>query len=37
LTTSGSLGGDYLYHEVHNQIEKEEVFRFMIEWLDKYV
>lgn len=28
---------DGLYHEVHNEPEKEEVFRFMIEWLDQYV
>jgi alpha-beta hydrolase superfamily lysophospholipase len=26
-----------LYHEVHNEPEKEEVFKFMIEWLDKHV
>lgn len=26
-----------LYHEVHNEPEKEEVFQFMIEWLDKHV
>jgi alpha-beta hydrolase superfamily lysophospholipase len=25
---------DGLYHEVHNEPEKTEVFRFMIEWLD---
>jgi acylglycerol lipase len=24
-----------LYHEIHNEPEKEEVFQFMIEWLDK--
>jgi acylglycerol lipase len=27
---------DDLYHEVHNEPEKEEVFKFMIEWLDKH-
>jgi acylglycerol lipase len=26
-----------LYHEIHNEPEKEEVFPFMIEWLDKHV
>ena len=26
-----------LYHEIHNEPEKEEVFQFMIEWLDKHV
>jgi alpha-beta hydrolase superfamily lysophospholipase len=26
-----------LYHEVHNEPEKAEVFQFMIEWLDKHV
>ena len=26
-----------LYHEIHNEPEKEEVFKFMIEWLDKHV
>ena len=28
---------DDLYHEVHNEPEKEEVFRFMIEWLDQHL
>ena len=28
---------DGLYHEVHNEPEKAEVFQFMIEWLDKHV
>ena len=28
---------DSLYHEVHNEPEKAEVFKFMIEWLDKHV
>jgi acylglycerol lipase len=28
---------DNLYHEVHNEPEKEEVFRFMVAWLDQYV
>ena len=26
-----------LYHEIHNEPEKAEVFKFMIEWLDKHV
>jgi alpha-beta hydrolase superfamily lysophospholipase len=26
---------DSLYHEVHNEPEKAEVFKLMIEWLDK--
>ena len=26
-----------LYHEIHNEPEKEEVFQFMIEWLDKHL
>lgn len=26
-----------LYHEVHNEPEKAEVFRFMIEWLDRHI
>ena len=26
-----------LYHEVHNEPEKEEVLKFMIEWLDKQI
>jgi acylglycerol lipase len=26
-----------LYHEVHNEPEKAEVFKFMIEWLDKHL
>lgn len=25
-----------LYHEVHNEPEKEEVFKFMVAWLDRY-
>ena len=25
-----------MYHEIHNEPEKEEVFQFMIEWLDKH-
>jgi len=40
----GSAGGDVtlklwdeLYHEVHNEPEKAEVFRFMIEWLDRHL
>ncbi len=28
---------DDLYHEVHNEPEKADVFRFMIEWLDKHL
>lgn len=28
---------DDLYHEVHNEPEKEEVFKFMVAWLDQYV
>ncbi|HJR79616.1 MAG TPA: lysophospholipase [Anaerolineales bacterium] len=28
---------DDLYHEVHNEPEKEEVFRFIIDWLDKHL
>jgi alpha-beta hydrolase superfamily lysophospholipase len=28
---------DNLYHEVHNEPEKAEVFKFMIEWLDKHL
>lgn len=28
---------DDLYHEVHNEPEKTEVFQFMIEWLDKHL
>jgi alpha-beta hydrolase superfamily lysophospholipase len=28
---------DNLYHEVHNEPEKAEVFRFMIEWLNKHL
>ena len=28
---------DGLYHEVHNEPEKEEVFQYMIAWLDKHV
>jgi acylglycerol lipase len=26
-----------LYHEIHNEPEKEEVFKVMIEWLDKHL
>ncbi len=26
---------DELYHEIHNEPEKAQVFKFMIEWLDK--
>ena len=28
---------DDLYHEVHNEPEKDQVFRFMIEWLDQHL
>lgn len=28
---------DELYHEIHNEPEKEEVFKFLIGWLDKEV
>jgi len=28
---------DSLYHEVHNEPEKGEVFKFMIAWLDKHL
>ena len=28
---------DDLYHEIHNEPEKEDVFRFTIEWLDKHL
>jgi len=28
---------DGLYHEIHNEPEKEEVFKFLIGWLDKEV
>lgn len=28
---------DNLYHEVHNDPEKAEVFQFMVEWLDKHM
>lgn len=28
---------DNLYHEIHNEPEKEEVFKFLIDWLDKEV
>ena len=28
---------DNLYHEVHNEPEKEEVFKFMVAWLDQHV
>ncbi|HSK89051.1 MAG TPA: lysophospholipase [Anaerolineales bacterium] len=40
----GAAGGDVtlklwkdMYHELHNEPEKVEVFRFMIEWLDRYL
>jgi len=28
---------DGLYHEVHNEPEQAEVFKVMIEWLDKHI
>jgi len=28
---------DGLYHEIHNEPEKEEIFKFLINWLDKKV
>ncbi|HET9914027.1 MAG TPA: alpha/beta hydrolase, partial [Anaerolineales bacterium] len=28
---------DDLYHELHNEPEKPEVLRFMIEWLDRHL
>jgi len=28
---------DGLYHEIHNEPEKEKVFKFLIDWLDKEV
>lgn len=28
---------DGLYHEIHNEPEQKEVFKFMIEWLDKHI
>ena len=28
---------DGLYHEIHNEPEKAEVFKFMIEWLDRHL
>ncbi|MGE5464102.1 MAG: lysophospholipase [Syntrophothermus sp.] len=28
---------DGLYHEIHNEPEKEHVFEFMIDWLDRHV
>ena len=28
---------DDMYHEIHNEPEKAEVFRFMIEWLDNHL
>ena len=28
---------DDLYHEIHNEPEKEEVFKFLIDWLDKEI
>lgn len=28
---------DGLYHEIHNEPEKEEVFRFMLEWLHQHM
>jgi alpha-beta hydrolase superfamily lysophospholipase len=27
---------DGLYHELHNELEQQEVFKFMIDWLDKH-
>jgi alpha-beta hydrolase superfamily lysophospholipase len=28
---------DGLYHEIHNEPEKKEVFKFLVDWLDKEV
>jgi len=28
---------DGMYHEIHNEFEQAEVFKFMIEWLDKHL
>jgi alpha-beta hydrolase superfamily lysophospholipase len=28
---------DDLYHEIHNESEKAEVFKFMIEWLERHL
>ena len=28
---------DGLYHEIHNEPEQAEVFKVMIEWLDKHL
>jgi len=28
---------DGLYHELHNEPERAEVFKFMTEWLDKHL
>ena len=28
---------DDLYHEVHNEPEKEDVLKFMVAWLDRYI
>jgi alpha-beta hydrolase superfamily lysophospholipase len=28
---------DDLYHEVHNEPEKAEVFQLMVEWLDRHL
>lgn len=28
---------NHLYHEVHNEPEKEEVFKFMVAWLDQHM
>jgi len=28
---------DGMYHEIHNEPEKAEVFKVMIEWLDKHL
>jgi acylglycerol lipase len=28
---------DGFYHEIHNEPEKEKVFKFMVDWLDKQV
>jgi len=28
---------DGLYHEIHNESEKEEVFKFIINWVNKKI
>jgi acylglycerol lipase len=28
---------DNLYHEIHNESEQAEVFKVMVEWLDKHL